>query len=47
MEHKTYQCSVCEYQHDEETDVLWENLTEYWTCPNCGAAKENYVEVTF
>jgi rubredoxin len=47
MTHKVYQCSVCEHQHDEETDGPWEALPKYWNCPECGCAKEEYVEVTF
>ncbi len=47
MEHKTYQCTVCEHVYEPEVDGPWEELPKYWNCPECGCAKEEYQEVTF
>ena len=49
---KKYQCSVCDHIYDEElgdTDsgiapgTLWEDIPEYWVCPECGAEKTDFV----
>ena len=43
---RTYQCSVCGYIYDESTEgVKYSDLPDYWTCPVCGADKEEFTEV--
>jgi rubredoxin len=46
---KKYTCSVCGYVYDEaagdpDSDIApgtkWEDLTEDWVCPVCGASKD-------
>lgn len=38
-----YVCSLCGYEYDEETEgVPFEELPEDWTCPLCGATKEEF-----
>jgi len=48
---RTYMCVVCGYVYDEargcpEEGILpgtrWEDIPETWTCPDCGAAKEDF-----
>ncbi len=54
MEVKKYRCIVCGYIYDpqlgdEENDIEpntpFEDLPEDWTCPICGASKEDFEEV--
>lgn len=49
-----YKCSVCGYVLDEEegdpeNDIepgtRWEDLPEDWTCPVCGANKNEFEKV--
>ncbi|WP_084042295.1 rubredoxin [Hippea sp. KM1] len=51
---KKYRCIVCGYIYDpqlgdEENDIEpntpFEDLPEDWTCPICGASKEDFEEV--
>jgi rubredoxin len=44
-------CLICGWIYDEEAGLpeegispgtLWENVTEKWTCPECGARKEDF-----
>jgi rubredoxin len=46
-----YECSVCGYIYDPsegdpdndiEPGTAFENLPEDWTCPACGAAKDEF-----
>lgn len=48
---KEYVCTICGYVYDEaagdpENGILpgtkWEDVPEDWTCPLCGASKENF-----
>jgi len=41
-----YECSVCGdiYDNNQE-DILFEDLPEDWTCPVCGAEKENFIKI--
>jgi len=39
-----YVCLVCGHVHDENTEGKWETLSEDFTCPDCGAGKEDYLE---
>lgn len=42
---KVYQCIVCKYVYDDAVeDVPFEELPEDWTCPACGATKDDFVE---
>ncbi len=49
---KKYRCEICGYVYDPdagdpEADVApgtaFEDLPDDWTCPVCGAAKEDFV----
>jgi rubredoxin len=42
MSEKVYVCIVCGHVHDEETEGVWENLPEDFTCPECGVGKNEY-----
>jgi len=51
---KKYQCSVCGYVYDEAKGdasrgippgTKWENLPPDWSCPDCGAVKEEFKEI--
>jgi len=39
MEHV---CIVCGHIHDEETEGLWEDLSDDFVCPECGVSKDDY-----
>ncbi|MEG2989345.1 MAG: rubredoxin [Oscillospiraceae bacterium] len=50
---KKYVCTICGYVYDEATGMpeagipagtKWEALPPNWTCPICGASKEQFVE---
>lgn len=41
-----YECTLCGYIYDEEVEgVKWEDLPDDWTCPLCGASKEDFQPV--
>ncbi len=51
---KKYRCAICEHIYEEAlgdpdsgvaAGTLWEDVPADWTCPVCGAAKENFVLV--
>ena len=51
---KKYQCTICGYIYDSEkgdpdsgvaAGTLFEELPSDWTCPQCGAAKEDFKEM--
>ena len=43
---KKYECTVCRYIYDEaEEGTSFEDLPDDWTCPLCGAGKEEFEEV--
>jgi rubredoxin len=43
MQHqKEYICIVCSHAHSEELEGKWDELPEDFTCPECGAGKEDY-----
>lgn len=57
MAYKTWECLVCGLIYDEEQGwpdegiapgTRWEDVSEDWCCPDCGASKEDFdmVEVT-
>ncbi len=40
-----YYCELCGYEYDEETEgTEWEDVTEDFECPLCGAGKDDFVE---
>ncbi|HHL35172.1 MAG TPA: rubredoxin [Desulfobulbaceae bacterium] len=51
---KKQRCLVCGYVYEPEAgdpangvtpETAWENVPEDWTCPVCGADKEEFEEV--
>ena len=49
--YKTYMCLICGYLYDEAAGVpeegiapgtRWEDVPPNWTCPECGARKEDF-----
>ena len=51
---KKYECSICGHMYDpKEGDpdsgiapgTPFEQLPDDWTCPECGASKEDFVEI--
>ncbi len=51
MEFKTYMCLICGWVYDEEAGLpeegiapgtLWKDVPMNWTCPECGARKEDF-----
>jgi rubredoxin len=53
---KKYMCLICGHIYDEaygdpETGIApgtkWEDVPPNWTCPDCGARKEDYELVEF
>ena len=50
-EFKRYLCVVCGYIYEEEAGdpdsnlapgTRWEDIPEDWTCPDCGASKDDF-----
>lgn len=48
---KKWQCIVCGFEYDEaagmpDEDIApgtkWEDVPEDWTCPDCGAPKDDF-----
>ncbi len=51
MEYKTYMCLICGWIYDEEQGMpedgipkgtRWQDLPPNWTCPECGARKDDF-----
>ena len=49
--YKTWMCLICGWVYDEESGVpeegiapgtRWEDVPINWTCPECGARKEDF-----
>ena len=49
--YKTYMCVICGWIYDEEKGApdegiapgtRWEDIPLNWTCPECGASKEDF-----
>jgi rubredoxin len=49
--YKTYMCLICGFIYDEAAGVpdegiapgtRWEDVPMNWTCPECGARKEDF-----
>lgn len=50
-EYKTYMCLICGWLYNEATGApedgippgtLWEDVPINWTCPECGARKDDF-----
>jgi rubredoxin len=50
-EYKTYMCLICGFIYDEAAGIpeegippgtRWEDVPPNWTCPECGARKEDF-----
>jgi len=48
---KVWQCVICGFIYDETKGLpeegippgtTWDNLPDTWTCPECGAGKEDF-----
>jgi rubredoxin len=46
-----YQCMLCSFVYDQEQGcpehgiapgTAWEDIDEEWSCPDCGAGKEDF-----
>ena len=53
---KKYMCLICGWIYDEETGApeegippgtRWEDVPPNWTCPECGARKDDFEMVEF
>jgi len=51
MPYKKYLCLLCGFIYDEEygwpddgvaAGTRWEDVSEEWLCPDCGATKEDF-----
>jgi len=51
QQYRTWMCIICGYVYDErlgEPDegiapgTRWEDIPEDWTCPDCGASKDDF-----
>lgn len=54
MNYKKYRCLLCGFVYDEEKGwpddglapgTRWEDVPEFWFCPDCGAMKSEFVMV--
>ena len=50
-DYKTYMCIICGWTYNEEKGApeeglapgtRWEDVPDYWVCPDCGAGKEDF-----
>lgn len=48
---KVYMCVICGFLYEEEKGLpehgippgtLWQDVPETWTCPDCGAGKDEF-----
>jgi rubredoxin len=55
LEFKTWMCLICGWIYDEEAGLpeegiaagtRWNDVPMNWTCPECGARKEDFEMVT-
>jgi rubredoxin len=37
-----YECEVCGNVHDEAVDGKWDELPQFYLCPECGCHKDEY-----
>jgi rubredoxin len=49
--YKNWMCIICGWIYEEEKGApeeglapgtLWEDIPEYWVCPDCGAGKDDF-----
>ena len=41
-----WECELCGYIYDEDIEgVTFEDLSEDWVCPECGATKDEFVKL--
>ena len=41
-----WECELCGYIYDEDIEgVPFEDLSEDWVCPECGASKDEFVKL--
>ena len=54
--YKTYMCLICGFVYDEAAGLpeegiaagtRWEDVPMNWTCPECGARKEDFVITSY
>ncbi len=54
MQYRTWRCLICDFEYDEAKGLpeegiapgtRWEDVPETWTCPDCGAAKTDFLMV--
>jgi rubredoxin len=50
-EYRNWMCIICGWVYEEEAGApeeglapgtRWEDVPEYWVCPDCGAGKEDF-----
>jgi rubredoxin len=50
-DYKNWMCIICGWVYEEEVGApeeglapgtRWEDVPEYWVCPDCGAGKEDF-----
>jgi rubredoxin len=48
---KKYKCILCDFEYDEAAGLpdegiaagtRWEDVSDEWTCPDCGASKSDF-----
>jgi rubredoxin len=48
---RKWRCLICDFEYDEaqglpdegiEPGTKWEDVPDSWTCPDCGASKEDF-----
>ena len=51
LDYKTWMCVVCGLIYDEQEGwpedgiapgTRWQDVTENWSCPDCGASKDDF-----
>ncbi len=51
VEYKTYMCVICGFVYEEEKGLpeqgippgtCWEDVSDSWQCPDCGAGKSDF-----
>ncbi len=51
---RKFQCAFCAHIYDEElgdaetgiaAGTKWEDIPDDWECPECGAGKDDYIEI--
>ncbi len=45
---KKYLCTVCQYVYDpaDNNNIAFNDLPDDWVCPECGAAKDLFEEMS-